>query len=61
MKELEKGPTELMWFAEPYEEQKFEPSSTPSAPRDHQPKSTYIVSHVQQRMDLLGMKWWRFT
>jgi hypothetical protein len=34
MKELEKGPKELKRFAAPYEEQQYEPTSNPRAPRD---------------------------
>ena len=34
MGELEKGPKELKGFAAPQEEQHYEPSSTPRAPRD---------------------------
>jgi hypothetical protein len=34
MKELEKGPKELKGFAAPKEEQQYEPTSTPRAPRD---------------------------
>ena len=34
MLELEKGPKELKRFAAPQEEQKYEPTRTPRAPRD---------------------------
>jgi hypothetical protein len=33
MKEPEKGPKELKGFAAPYEEQQYEPTSTPRASR----------------------------
>jgi hypothetical protein len=34
MKVLEKGPKELKGFAVPYEEQQYEPTNIPRAPRD---------------------------
>jgi hypothetical protein len=34
MEKLEKGPEELKGFAAPYEEQQYEPTSTPRALRD---------------------------
>jgi hypothetical protein len=34
MKEIEKVPMELKEIAAPYEEQQYEPTSTPRAPRD---------------------------
>jgi hypothetical protein len=34
MEELEKGPKELKGFADPQEEQQYELTSTPRAPRD---------------------------
>ena len=34
IKELEKGPKELKGFAAPWEEQQYEPTNIPRAPRD---------------------------
>jgi hypothetical protein len=43
MEELEKESKELKQLADPYEEQQYEPNSTPQRSQglNHQPKSTY--------------------